>query len=476
MNAGNKYVSLSHKCEIMAFKYHKPTRDKCEVCEELDRTATEKPIIRTYDGKASSANNHPFHNWYNFVLGYTPDFPLYIINKYNITSEHTILDPFMGTATTNVVAKEFCIPSFGVEANDYFIKVGKTKLTWNVDIEKVNRYFEEIRTRIYQIANKYQFEDLDNNLFSKNNTLKPYTEFNTLRPEGLGTRYISDKPFAKLMIIKQAINEVLNRNIQSEIDNFFHTAFTSIIVPSSNVSYGPGFGIKKARNDYDVFGIFERKVTRMLGDLNSVKDNKNRATPFKIIHGDSRKLSTLLEASSIDYIITSPPYPGDHEYTKYTKLELMIEHNIISKEDFRVIKKRMLVGSTTNIYKECNDRVAVTGNPLIVQITDEIQRRLDYDGATSGYEKLYTKLIWEYFGGMAIVLSEALKVLKKGGKFSLLVSDSHAFKMVHIQTALILKDIALSLGYSDGLIELWQHKRSTSHRYNLREEILTLTK
>jgi hypothetical protein len=77
---------------------------------------------------------------------------------------------------------------------------------------------------------------------------------------------------------------------------------------------------------------------------------------------------------------------------------------------------------------------------------------------------------------MAIVLSEALKVLKKGGTFSLLVSDSHAFKMVHIRTAVILKDIALRLGYSDGLIELWQHKRSTSHGYNLREEILTLTK
>ena len=136
----------------------------------------------------------------------------------------------------------------------------------------------------------------------------------------------------------------------------------------------------------------------------------------------------------------------------------------------------MLVGSTTNIYKECNDRVHVAGNPLIADVTNEIQRRLEYDGATSGYEKLYTKLVWEYFGGMAIVLSEALKVLKDGGKFSLLVSDSHAFKMVHIRTAVILKDIALKLGYSEGSIELWQHKRSTSHGYNLREEILTLTK
>lgn len=460
----------------MAFQYHKPTRDKCEICEQLEKIS-EKPIISTYDGKASSANNFPFHNWYNFVLGYVPDFPLYIINKYHITPENNILDPFMGTATTNVVAKDLCIPSFGVEANDYFIGVGNTKLSWDLNIKKVQSLYDKILRRIEDITSEYYFGESEPNLFSENESKKkPYTDFNALRPEGLEQRYISDKPFAKLMIVQQAIKEVVSDKEPSEIYNFFHTAFSAIIVPCSNVSYGPGFGVKKAKPDYDVYGTFKQKVGRMIDDLISVKDNPNRKTPFEIIHGDSRHLSEYLPESSIDYMITSPPYPGDHEYTKYTKLELMIEKNVVTQADFRVIKKRMLVGSTTNIYKDCNDRVSVEGNPLITEVTDEIQKRLEHDGATSGYEKLYTKLVWEYFGGMANVLSEALKVLKDGGKFSLLVSDSHAFKMVHIRTAVILRDIALRLGYSDGLIELWQHKRSTSHPYNLREEILTLTK
>jgi len=136
----------------------------------------------------------------------------------------------------------------------------------------------------------------------------------------------------------------------------------------------------------------------------------------------------------------------------------------------------MLVGSTTNIYKENNDRQYVEGNNLIIEVTNEIQRRLDADGATSGFEKLYTKLVWEYFGGMAKMFREAYNVMKDGGKFSLLVSDSHAFKMVHIRTAVILGDIARNMGFSDVEIELWQNKRSTSHHYNLREEILTITK
>jgi len=39
-----------------------------------------------------------------------------------------------------------------------------------------------------------------------------------------------------------------------------------------------------------------------------------------------------------------------------------------------------------------------------------------------------------------------------------------------------LADIALDVGYSDVHIELWQDKVSTSHKYDLKENILTLVK
>lgn len=62
------------------------------------------------------------------------------------------------------------------------------------------------------------------------------------------------------------------------------------------------------------------------------------------------------------------------------------------------------------------------------------------------------------------------------GKIALLVSDSHAFKMVHIQTAELLKKIGEDLGYINPEIVLWQLKNSTSHKYQLRENILILQK
>ena len=77
---------------------------------------------------------------------------------------------------------------------------------------------------------------------------------------------------------------------------------------------------------------------------------------------------------------------------------------------------------------------------------------------------------------MAKTLKECFKVLEPGAKISLLVSDSHAFKMVHIQTAKILEEIGLELGFINSEIHLWQMKNSTSHKYQLRENILVMQK
>jgi DNA modification methylase len=133
-------------------------------------------------------------------------------------------------------------------------------------------------------------------------------------------------------------------------------------------------------------------------------------------------------------MITSPPYPGDHEYTKYSRLELAFRGKASNQDDFRTIKRRMLQASTTNIYHDLDDSPVLNNLGSIKLVTDQIKERLDHDKATSGFEKLYTKLVWQYFGGMYKALQECLYVLKPGAKIALLVSDSHAFKMVHIET------------------------------------------
>lgn len=454
------------------FSYHPPTRKHCTVCEKLIGNK-ESPIIDKLNGKASSASKFPVHNWYYFVLGYSPDFSDYILKRENITDKDFVVDPFMGSGTTLISCKNKGISSIGIDANDYFLDVAKTKTNWKIKKSKVKNYQNMI---VKSTREKYlnytstNNKNIQEDFFSKNT--KSWEEYAERHRMNMMTdRYISDIPFAKLVMLKKQVDAIV---IEKDYKDVFNLAISSIIVPVSNVRYGPGFGVSKPKFDINVLDIFIDKVNRMISDLKFNEFQIN--TSSKCIHGDSRELSKYFDSESVDLMITSPPYPGDHEYTKHTRLELIFMGYASNIQEFRTIKKRMIRGSTTNIYKDDIDRKYVEHFNSIHEITSLIDERLKADNATSGFEKLYVRLVWEYFGGMYRTLKEAKKVLKKGGKIVLLVSDSHAFKMVHIQTAKILSEIGLDIGYKNSKIELWQDKVSTSHKYHLRENIITLTK
>lgn len=446
----------------MGFSYHKPTRSFCRVCEELSEHDIAAPLIDTNDGRASSANGYPFHDWYNFVLGYTPIFPEYMIAREHITSKDVVLDPFVGSGTTQLVCKLKEIPSYGVDANDFMVFAASQKLNWTIHITELQRLKDILVLKYNQMASCVDWNDNDVLAAKANENRSP----------ALDGRYISDKPLVKILLLKQAVESV---QMPDEFHDMFMFAISSILVPASNVKYGPGFGIGKIKDDVDVLELFLKKIALMIKDLSSITLDQ-KTTFSQTLLGDSRHLSNYIQPNSISLIITSPPYPGDHEYTKHSKLELIFNGFATDISSFRTIKKRMIRGSTTNIYRKDNDKQVVEDILEIKEVTDEISARLEHDGATSGFEKLYTKLVWEYFGGMAYTLLECKKVLKPGGKIALLVSDSHAFKMVHIKTAELLKKIGEKLGFENSEIILWQMKNSTSHKYQLRENILILQK
>lgn len=433
------------------------------MCEHLLQAYPAEPIIGTFEGRASMANGYPFHDWYNFVLGYTPVFPEYMLEREGIHAGDgkVVLDPFNGSGTTQLVCKLNGIPSYGIDANDFMVFAAQQKLNWDVDILSITNDLQKIVAAFNVESGNVDWDDSE--LLTE--------KANEERPKALDSRYISDKPLVKIKLLKSAVEQ----SVVGANHDLFMFAISSILVPVSNVKYGPGFGIGKIKEDVDVLKVFCEKVALMISDLSKVNDVQ-KATFAQTMLGDSRTLSKYVSENSVALMITSPPYPGDHEYTKHSKLELIFQGYATDLASFRTIKKRMIRGSTTNIYKEDNERIFVENIAEIKLVTDMIDARLKKDGATSGFEKLYTKLIWEYFGGMASTLKECYKVLQPGGKIALLVSDSHAFKMVHIQTAELLKIIGEELGYVNSEIVLWQLKNSTSHKYQLRENILILEK
>lgn len=99
-----------------------------------------QPIIMTRNGKSSDLNGYPFHDWYNFVLGFTPAFPNYMLKREGISSEagDVVLDPFVGSGTTQLVCKFQGVESIGIDANDFMVFAAEQKLNWHLDAQIIS--------------------------------------------------------------------------------------------------------------------------------------------------------------------------------------------------------------------------------------------------------------------------------------------------------------------------------------------------
>src|SRR3989338_47060 len=284
----------------MPFTYHPPTRQACDVCQK--RNGNLKPIVDTHRGKASSADNFPIHNWYNFVLGYSPEFPDYVLQRENVSSQHFVVDPFLGSGTTMVCCKAKGIPSAGVEANDFFEFAAKVKLDWDLDPEILRKYQKKILGDIEKEFSHYSWPVATTQaqlpLVSTGN-LNPIEYAQKNRPKLLLEKYVSDSPFTKLVLVRNELERI--KWPTKEMRDFFYLAYSGSILPASNVRYGPGFGVIKAKIDIDVLGIFTKRLERMISDMESISDKKSIKTKTKVYLGDARQLTKYLKNGSVDF-------------------------------------------------------------------------------------------------------------------------------------------------------------------------------
>ncbi len=110
----------------------------------------------------------------------------------------------------------------------------------------------------------------------------------------------------------------------------------------------------------------------------------------------------------------------------------------------------------------------------IQRIADSIERRRIELGKTSGFERLYARVTKLYFGGMLRHLMDLRSVLRPGAKLAYVVGDQASYLRVMIRTGRLLADLARSVGYEVGGIDLFRTRLATATREQLREEVVVL--
>jgi hypothetical protein len=407
------------------------------------------------------------HDWYRFVLGY----PAHLVGQYlkrfsADPKEHVVFDPFCGTGTTPVEAKKQGFRTVSVDANPIAVFATRVKTNWSVDARALAHENQRI---IEQYKRKLDAQGL--NSASGVLEIKGCVK-DLLNPElarVMPTGFISPRPYAKVTVLKSLIDEVRI----SEFKDIYRLALAAILVESvGNVAFGPEIYMTKPRPDAPVDALFARKIDSIQGDLAALqREGKDRVAAL-VERDDARELRSI--SGGVDIVITSPPYPNEKDYTRSTRLESVILGFIESAADLRAVKQHLLKSNTRTIHKGDADDRFVKKFASIQALSKEIERKRISLEKTSGFERLYHRVVTLYFGGMYRHLQTLKPHLRRGARLAYVVGDQMSFFRVHLKTGALLAEVAESLGYRVTGIDLWRERLSTATKLMLREEVVLL--
>jgi len=401
---------------------------------------------------ARTPGDEPFHDWYSFVLSYEPRVVRALVKLLDVRRGSTVLDPFVGTGTTLIECRRRGITSIGVDANPFAVFASQVKTNWHIDPASLKK------------ASSWFLSNLERDLHSAS-TPPPSDGL----PQMFPRHWFSPAALRDVQILKQ----VCETAQPSSVRRLLQLLSTWVVVRRlARIKFGPEVYRIKKRRPIQLFPALEAKVSKALADLQEA--GKWGAMPSaRVLLGDSRQIDTLLD-TQVDFVISSPPYPNEKDYTRNTRVELCLLDFVRTRDDLLEIKKRMIRSNTKNIYVTDHDGLLVQDflpvRRIIKAIKGEsVRRQVDH-----GFGRYYPRVVEEYFGGMYRFLTSLRSVLKRSGICALVVGDQMSFFQVPIPTGRILAQLAADLGYSVKGRILIRHRRSTLHPTPLREEILLL--
>ena len=319
--------------------------------------------------------NGEVHDWYRLVLGYSDHLVGGLLDEFEVRPGSRVLDPFCGAGTTLVEAMKRGLVATGIDANPSSFFAAKVKTNWDLRGETLLGCLERVADGYQTLVKDAGYE------------ADPF--FCTyLRHAGfLKRRWLSVKPLRKVIAIRRAIDDVRTRAPYKAALQLALIAQT--VRGSANIKFGPELYCGVSRRDASVFSGFRIKLEKMASDLALVRSLAHGSAD--VILGDARRCSRLVpRGRRFSVLISSPPYPTEHDYTRNARLELALLGAVTDRASLRRIKVTMIRSHTKGIYKGDRDAQAVKGHRAIDRIARTLIRT---PSKTDGFALGCTRLL-----------------------------------------------------------------------------------
>ncbi len=411
----------------------------------------------------------PIHRWFRYPAGYSYKFVHESLDLFGVTPADWVYDPFSGTGTTLVCAKQQGINAYGVEAHSFVHWVASVKLYWEFDFSLLGKKLQEFLLQA-KTAVEQQIEEVDVN------SVFPKLVYKCYHPLDLKALYI--------------LRELILKVEDLHVRDFLKLALTETLRGASVAGTGWPY-ISPRKNDgqkppKDARNVFQNTVWQMYEDLRTVA---GKALPCEICNvlGDAREKQDLPD-NEVKLALTSPPYLNNYDYADRTRLETYFWDLARSWADItRLYRDKLMVAATTQITRSEHDVEAALSleigdvAPQVYETIQDAVRRLAMLRLEKGGRKDYDLMTALYFNGILKVLRETYRILKPGGHFCLVLGDSAPYG-VHIQTDHLIGELGLGLGFSDFHYHEFRKRggkwkdNPQRHSVKLREGIVILKK
>lgn len=373
--------------------------------------------FRKYIGKQVSYATHGIHR---YPAKFIPQIPRFCIESHSDVGD-SVLDPFMGSGTTLLESFILGRDSFGVDIHPLARLIAKVKTT-PIDPDALSTIADGLLASIRSDGG----------------------DCGSLVPE-IPNREHWFRPgvLSELATIKKHIWKLR----ESDSKDFFKICFSSIIRKVSNsdndslIPEVTSFQRKldeQGKTSYDALSKFENSVRNKLIDaadfwkLAQEVSEKFKGVPkVDIIGNEARDIA--LEDGSVDLAVTSPPYASAVHYVSVHKLEMYWLDLISSTAEL----DSRVVGTARAYVADYRGWEPRSGIPELSRVLDELAAK----------DKKSAYIVYKYFEEMRKNFVEVHRVLKRNGKYCVVVGEN-TFRKVRIPTYRILTGVAERSGFA----------------------------
>ena len=360
----------------------------------------------------------PFYGWLRYREGYSGTLVKMLMEEGCVSKGEIVVDPFCGSGTTSIVAKQNGCIGFGCDINPMSSFVTNIKLkTYSTDIlNRVIDYLEQIKNTIQPKEDK-RFESIK--------------------------RYFAINNFEWLCSIRSYIDKIDNKDIK----DILLVSFICIVEECSDRKKD-GNGLKTSPTKVkDVVDFFVNKVRYIVNDLITANTNTSlngyNYTVSAMDFSETCKDVMQQTNSTVGAVIFSPPYANSFDYLETYKLELVFGgfvNGITGLNDLRKTALRSFIG----VKDTQNPDYYV--NMLATEIESAIPEKESKTHKRDARTRKVPTMIKGYFFDMEQVLKECAKILLPNKKVFIVVDQSSYLGKI-VPTDLLLGYMAEQNGF-----------------------------